>query len=62
MKEPLLKWQVFDDAGKMAEVVAGNTLELAEYAISERGRFTIVLAGGSTPVAVYRLLAQTGSG
>jgi 6-phosphogluconolactonase len=58
MKEPLLKWHVFADARKMAEAVAGNTLKLAEHAISERGRFTIVLAGGSTPAAIYSLLSR----
>lgn len=31
---------------------------LARQAIAERGRFSVALSGGSTPEAMYRLLAQ----
>jgi 6-phosphogluconolactonase len=35
------------------------TLKIAQTAIQERGRFTIALAGGSTPEPLYAALAQT---
>jgi 6-phosphogluconolactonase len=44
-----------------AEAVAAKAMELiltsAEQAIASRGRFSLVLAGGSTPERCYRLLA-----
>ena len=48
---------VLPDAAALALATAGLILEEARRAVAERGRFTIALAGGSTPEPVYRLLA-----
>ncbi len=48
---------VLPDAEALALAAAGLILEEARRAVAERGRFTIALAGGSTPEPVYRLLA-----
>jgi 6-phosphogluconolactonase len=45
----------------VAEACAECVLDLAAAAIASRGRFAIVLAGGSTPAAAYRLLALADS-
>jgi 6-phosphogluconolactonase len=42
----------------LAAGVADRIAELARKAITERGRFTIALAGGSTPRPIYQQLAQ----
>lgn len=38
-------------------LAAAKVIEIADDAIRHRGRFTIALAGGSTPKSLYRLLA-----
>jgi 6-phosphogluconolactonase len=48
---------VLPDADALALAAADVILEEARRAVLERGRFTIALAGGSTPKPVYRLLA-----
>ncbi|MGB5734315.1 MAG: 6-phosphogluconolactonase [Thiohalocapsa sp.] len=55
------KLRVFDDKTAVAEAAAALTLAQARAAIAERGRFRIVLAGGTTPTAAYRLLAGSQS-
>jgi 6-phosphogluconolactonase len=42
----------------MADAAADRIADLAASAISERGRFTVALSGGSTPEPVYRRLAR----
>ena len=39
--------QVFPDEVQVADALASLTIEAAERAISERGSFTVALAGGS---------------
>jgi 6-phosphogluconolactonase len=50
--------KVFKDTGELNNFAAERFVEIAEEAIAERGRFTVALAGGSTPKALYRLLAS----
>src|SRR5215470_4378674 len=38
--------------------VAERLVTIAEESITDRGRFTIALSGGSTPKALFRLLAS----
>jgi 6-phosphogluconolactonase len=45
------------DAAALAEEAARRFAAAAEAAIAARGRFTIALSGGSTPKALFRLLA-----
>jgi hypothetical protein len=47
------------DAQDVSRAAAGDFMELAQEAIGARGRFTVALSGGSTPRAMYRLLARS---
>lgn len=48
---------VFSDPRALAEGAAALIAALAGEAVSERGRFTVALAGGNTPRPVYERLA-----
>ena len=49
--------RVFSDADAVAREAAERFVVAAAEAIAARGRFTVALAGGSTPERLYRLLA-----
>lgn len=49
---------VAEDAAALAETAAQAIVELAIEAVNLRGRFTVALAGGSTPSATYEQLAR----
>ena len=49
-------WHTFDDAEAVAQATAERILKAATQAIDDRGCFKLVLAGGTTPAAAYRLL------
>lgn len=49
---------VHADARAAAAAVAEELASLAAQAVEARGRFSLALAGGSTPRALYRLLAE----
>lgn len=51
-------WTLLDDAQAIAERTVGIILELAALAITGKGEFRLVLAGGRTPRLTYRLLAR----
>jgi 6-phosphogluconolactonase len=53
------RWHILETADQVAVSVYQQILKSAEQAIAEHGIFKLVLAGGSTPQKVYRLLAQT---
>lgn len=50
--------EVSADAGALAHAAAERFVVEAEAAVRARGRFTVALAGGTTPNAMYRLLAS----
>ena len=50
---------VHADPGAAARVAARRFIELGRSAIAERDRFCAALAGGSTPMKMYALLAAT---
>lgn len=50
------RWYLFDSQEAINQAALQHILKTAETAIAQRGRFTIVLAGGSTPKSVYELL------
>jgi len=50
--------QVFDDAEGVARAAARRIVELASESIAMRGTFSIALSGGSTPKAIFELLAD----
>ncbi len=54
-----IQWQQLETADLIAQEVCRRILELAQDAIAERGQFKFVLAGGTTPEKVYRLLAKS---
>lgn len=54
-----IKWKKVETADLIAQEVCERILELAKEAIAERGQFKFVLAGGTTPEKVYRLLAKS---
>ncbi len=49
---------VLPDAAALAERAAELVLEAARAALAARGRFDLVLSGGSTPAHLYRALAR----
>lgn len=49
---------VFDDTEALVEAALDAFSGLAHAAVEKRGRFTVALAGGSTPRALYARLAQ----
>jgi 6-phosphogluconolactonase len=49
--------EIFPDAKELAEAAAARITARAVSAVRERGTFSLVLAGGTTPRAVYSLLA-----
>jgi 6-phosphogluconolactonase len=51
-------WKSYATATQVAQAVCEDILQHAQQAITERGCFKLVLAGGSTPEQVYRLLAE----
>jgi 6-phosphogluconolactonase len=49
---------VYGSSEELAEAAARGFAAKAEEAIEERGRFAVVLAGGSTPESTYQILAR----
>jgi 6-phosphogluconolactonase len=56
-ESPNREIKVVPDAMAVAAEAAERVSAAAEHAIAERGRFSIALSGGSTPKALYALLA-----
>ncbi len=52
------RWHHLESADQVAETACRHILNAADTAIAEHGKFKLVLAGGSTPEKVYRLLAK----
>ncbi len=49
--------RVYADADLLARAAAEHVLSMYEAAVAARGHFSIALSGGSTPKALYKLLA-----
>jgi 6-phosphogluconolactonase len=47
----------FDSAELLAEAAANYFVTLANECIEKKGKFTVALSGGNTPMALYKLLA-----
>jgi len=58
MRQLPKNWKVLETANKVAETARDLILQAAKKAIIDNGKFKIVLAGGTTPENVYRLLAK----
>jgi 6-phosphogluconolactonase len=50
---------VLKDASVLTEEAARRFVSLAQHSIASTGRFNVVLAGGTTPKAMYSLLATS---
>jgi 6-phosphogluconolactonase len=50
--------RILDDAQSVASSAADELARLAQSAVDSKGRFTVALSGGSTPKALYSLLAE----
>jgi len=48
----------FDDPECLSHAAADLFVQLARKAVYERGRFSVALSGGKTPLRTYQLLAQ----
>jgi 6-phosphogluconolactonase len=57
--KPNYQWHCLETTDQVAVTACQYILDAASSAIAERGQFKIVLAGGTTPERVYRLLAQS---
>jgi len=51
-------WHIYDDVDAVAKEAAQRILQYAAEAITNHGIFRLVLAGGRTPEAIYRLLVS----
>jgi 6-phosphogluconolactonase len=49
---------IYESSAELAEAAAQEFAARAGEAIDQRGRFAVVLAGGSTPKATYEILAR----
>ncbi len=54
-----IRWHVLEDPAAVAAEACRRILAAAGRAVAERGQFRMVLAGGRTPEAAYRLLAAS---
>jgi len=52
------RWHSFKSQDEINQAAIANILKAADKAINKYGSFLIVLAGGSTPKAVYKLLSE----
>ena len=57
-KDIQISWHVYNDADAVAKEAAQRILKYATEAITNHGVFRLVLAGGRTPEAIYRLLVS----
>jgi 6-phosphogluconolactonase len=53
MQPQAICWQVYENASELSANASQTIIEFAEKAIADRGRFSVVLAGGTTPREVY---------
>lgn len=58
IKLPNAEVRVLPDATTLARAAADAFLHAAREAITATGRFTVALSGGSTPKAIFKLLAH----
>jgi 6-phosphogluconolactonase len=53
----MTNFRVFDDKTQLAEAAAATSIDLLSHAIDKQGSATWVLAGGSTPLLAYKIIA-----
>jgi 6-phosphogluconolactonase len=55
------RWHYLKTGDQVAQEACQTILDAAKQAITERGKFKLVLAGGSTPEKIYLLLSKAGA-
>ncbi|QCR22270.1 6-phosphogluconolactonase [Pontibacter sp. SGAir0037] len=50
--------QIYENTKELSKAAAEAFVNVAREAVQQRGKFTVALTGGSSPVELYRLLAQ----
>ena len=55
----MIDWHLFPDGAELAAEASRRISKAAQQAIRRHGMFKLVLAGGTTPLRVYRLLSAT---
>ena len=50
--------KIFPNIEKLNNFAAQKFIEIADESIEKRGKFTVALAGGSTPKSLYKLLSS----
>jgi 6-phosphogluconolactonase len=58
MQTQIIRWKHYTSISALWHTACDAIVQCAAQAIAERGQFLIVLAGGNTPRAVYRLLRE----
>jgi 6-phosphogluconolactonase len=56
--QQITRWHLFQSQHEINEMAVKRILSAADVAIKQHGSFSIVLAGGSTPKAIYVLLSK----
>lgn len=51
---------IFSDPQELARAAADQVIAAAQFAIQEKGRFSLCLSGGNTPRLLYSVLASSG--
>ena len=59
MKSPKPNILISDNLELLSRAAAELFIEDSKQAVSQRGRFLVALSGGSTPMELYKLLAQS---
>ena len=52
----MVRWQWFEQEQEVRQAATETIALIAATAIKQRGEFHLVLAGGSTPKAIYQTL------
>jgi len=52
-------WIIFDDKSSLSESLAKEILNIAKNSINNKGCFSIVLAGGKSPIELYKILRKS---
>jgi 6-phosphogluconolactonase len=58
MRQSTTEVLIFADAAELAREAARRFAELADAFTNDAGRFTVALSGGSTPKAMFQILAE----
>ncbi len=57
-QQSITRWHLFNSQDEINQAAVNRILLVADEAIEKYGSFIIVLAGGSTPKAIYQLLRE----